>query len=52
MAGLMELSGALTKAELLRKALGLLDLVLSTVADGGTVSINHPDGTTERVRFL
>jgi hypothetical protein len=46
---LVSKSGLNSVTDVLKVGLGLLNLVVDTVAGGGKVVIHHPDGTTEDI---
>lgn len=45
----MELSGATSKAEVLRRSVRLFKIVTEAQADGGRVFVEGPDGSVERL---
>lgn len=49
---LVELTGASSRAEVVRRALQLFDQVVQTQMAGGAVRLVHADRTEERVVFL
>lgn len=49
---LVELTGASSRAEVVRRALQLFDRVVQTQLAGGSVRVMHADRTEERVVFL